>query len=145
MTVASSEPAPVVPGDSELRSLLETARTIAVVGLSSKPDRHSYRVASYLQGAGYRIIPVNPNEAEVLGERAHAELGEVRGPIDIVDVFRRPEHTPAVARQTLEVGARALWLQLGIVNEESGRIARAGGLMVVMGACLMVEHERLLG
>jgi predicted CoA-binding protein len=139
------EPRPVLPSDEELRSILGTARTIAVVGLSSKPWRPSHEVAAYLQGKGYRIIPVNPNETEVLGERAYPTLLDVDVPVEAVDVFRRAEHTPEVARQAVRVGARVLWLQDGIVNEEAFRIATEGGLDVVMGACMMRELERLEG
>jgi len=131
------------PGDEDLRAILRKARTIAVVGLSSKPDRHSYNVAEYLKEAGYRIIPVNPNETEVLGERAYPSLREVPERIDVVDVFRRAENTPEVARETVEVGATVLWLQLGIANEEARRIAEQAGLSVIMDACLMIEHDRL--
>ena len=103
----------------------------------------SYNVAAYLKEAGYRIIPVNPNVAEVLGDRAHPSLLEVPDAIDLVDVFRRAEHTPDVARQAVQIGAKVLWLQLGIVNEEARRIAEAAGLSVIMDACLMIEHDRL--
>ena len=131
------------PGDEELRIILQEARTIAVVGLSSRPERHSYNVADYLQQVGYRIVPVNPNEAEVLGERAYASLLEVPDPVDLVDVFRRAEFTPEVARQAVQVGAKVLWLQLGITSEEARRIAEEGGISVIMDACLMIEHDRL--
>jgi uncharacterized protein len=140
-----SDPRPVLPSDEELRSILGTARTIAVVGLSSKPSRPSHEVAAYLQGKGYRIVPVNPNETEVLGERAFASLLDVDVPVDAVDVFRRAEHTPEIARQAVRVGAKVLWLQEGIVNEEAYRIATEGGLEVVMGACMMRTRERLEG
>jgi len=136
---------PVLPSDDELRSILGAAHTIAVVGLSSKPMRPSHEVASYLQEKGYRIVPVNPNETEVLGERAFASLVDVDVPVDAVDVFRRAEHTPEVARQAVQIGAKVLWLQEGIVNEEAFRIATEGGLDVVMGACMMREHERVEG
>lgn len=131
------------PDDDALRAILDRMRTIAVVGLSSKTTRHSYNVADYLQQVGYRIIPVNPNETEVLGERAYPTLLEVPETIDLVDVFRRAEHTPEVARDAVKVGAKVLWLQLGIVNEEARRIAEEGGLSVIMDACLMLEHDRL--
>jgi hypothetical protein len=143
MTAQHAEGGPVSPDDRQLRALLEGSRTIAVVGLSSKPWRASHRVASYLQAAGYRIVPVNPKETEVLGEQAYPSLTDVREPVDVVDVFRRAENTPEIARQAVQVGARALWLQTGIVNEEAGRIAEEGGLSVIMGLCMMVEHERL--
>ena len=139
------EPAAYRPGDEELRSILGGARTIAVVGLSSKPWRPSNEVAAYLQEKGYRIIPVNPNEAEVLGERAYPSLLDVPERIDAVDVFRRAEETPPIAEQAVKVGAKVLWLQDGIVNEDARRIAEEGGLEVVMGTCMMREHSRLEG
>ena len=134
---------PYVPDDDRLRELFDQSRTIAVVGLSSKPWRHSYNVASYLQGVGYRVIPVNPKEQEVLGQRAYDSLTDIPEPVDIVDVFRRAELTPEVAREAVRIEAKALWLQLGIVNDEARRIAEDGGLMAVMGVCLMTEHDRL--
>lgn len=140
---AEPEPQPYRPEDPELRAILGDARTIAVVGLSSKPGRESLRVARYLQEAGYRIVPVNPREAEVLGERAYPSLLDVPDRIDVVNVFRRPQDTPEVARQAVRIGARMLWLQTDIVNEEARRIAEEGGLEVVMGVCLMSTHRRL--
>lgn len=131
------------PSDSELKALLVATRTIAVVGASSKPDRASYGVFARLKRAGYRVIPVNPFETEVHGERAYATLADVPERIDLVDVFRREEETPAVAEQGVQVGAKTLWLQLGIVNERAAEIARAGGLTVVMDACLAVVVGRL--
>ncbi len=133
-------------GERALRSLLGEARVIAVVGISSKPSRPSYGVASYLQEHGYRIVPVNPNETEVLGERAYASLLDIPREIhvDVADVFRRAEHTPEVARQAVAIGARVLWLQEGIVNEEAARIATEGGLEVIMGVCFRHMHERLM-
>jgi predicted CoA-binding protein len=130
--------------DRELRSILGDARTIAVVGLSSNPRRPSYEVASFLQDRGYRIVPVNPNETEVLGEPAYATLRDVPPEIriDVVDVFRRAELTPPVARDAVAVGAKLLWLQEGIVNEEAARIATEGGLDVVMGVC--IRHAPLM-
>jgi predicted CoA-binding protein len=132
------------PDDAKLRAILEETKTIAVVGLSANPWRDSYRVASYLQDRRYRIIPVNPKEDEVLGEKSYGSLSDVPDPIDMVDVFRRPEHTPDVAGQAVHVGAKSLWLQLDIVNDEARRIAEAGGLDVVMGLCIKVEHQRLM-
>ena len=130
----------------ELRSLLGEAHVVAVVGISSKPSRPSYEVASYLQEHGYRIVPVNPNETEVLGERAYPALLDIPRDIhvDVVDVFRRPEHTPEVARQAVAIGARVLWLQEGIVNEEAARIAGEGGLEVIMGVCIRHVREQLM-
>ena len=143
MAHAEADPAPYTPGDPTLRSILGDARTIAVVGLSSNPKRYSYEVASYLQEHGYRVIPVNPNEDEVLGERAYPSLLEVPEKIDAVDVFRRAEDTPEVAREAVQVGAKVLWLQNDIVNDEARRIAEEAGLDVVMGVCMMSAHRRL--
>ena len=143
MSARAEEEVPRAPGDRELRALLGGSRTIAVVGLSSKPWRDSYGVARYLQKAGYRIIPVNPKEHEVLEEPAYPSLLDVPEPVDLVDVFRRAEQTPEIARQAVQIGAKALWLQLGIISDEAARIAEAGGLSVIMGLCLMVEHDRL--
>jgi len=136
----------VTPQDRELKLLLGDAETIAVVGLSSKPDRPSYDVASYLQGRGYRIVPVNPTETEVLGERAYPSLREIPGDIriDVVDVFRRAERTPDIARDAVAIGAKVLWLQDGIVNEEAYRIASDAGLEVIMGVCIMRTRERVM-
>ena len=122
--------------------ILRGARTIAVVGLSSNPMRASHGVAEYLKAAGYRILPVNPNETEVLGEKAYARLEDVPEPVDIVDVFRRAEELPAVAESAIGIGAKILWMQLGIENAEAAERARAAGLVVVEDSCLMVEHKR---
>jgi predicted CoA-binding protein len=137
----------VVPEDRELRALLGRAHTIAVVGLSSKPDRPSLGVARYLQEHGYRIVPVNPRETEVLGERAYASLDDIPPDIqvDVVDVFRRPEETPEVARAAVAAGAKVLWLQADIVNEEAYRIAADAGLEVIMGVCIRSTKQRLDG
>jgi predicted CoA-binding protein len=131
------------PDDEELGSILNTAKTIAVVGLSSNPERYSFEVASYLKAKGYRVIPVNPHETEVLGETAYPSLEDVPEAIDVVDVFRRPEETPEIARQAVAVGAKVLWLQSGIVNDEARVIAEDGGVQVVMGVCIMTTHRRL--
>ena len=141
----TSREAERAPTDAELRSILGDARTIAVIGLSSKPDRPSHEVAAYLQEKGYRIVPVNPGETEVLGERAYPSLPDVPQDvrIDVVDVFRRVEHTPPIAEQAVARGARVLWLQDGIVSDEARRIAEEGGLTVVMGVCIKHTAERL--
>ena len=138
--------AELTPEERELRSLLGEAEVVAVVGISSKPWRPSHEVASYLQQHGYRIVPVNPNEEEVLGEHVYASLLDIPEEIhvDVVDVFRRPEHTPEVARDAVAIGARVLWLQEGIVSEEAARIASEGGLEVIMGVCIMKVRERLI-
>ena len=134
------------PEERELRSLLGEAKVVAVVGISSKPWRPSHEVASYLQQHGYRIVPVNPNEQEVLGEPVYASLLDIPKEIhiDVVDVFRRAEHTPEVARDAVAIGARVLWLQEGIVSEEAARVAADGGLEVIMGVCIMKVRERLM-
>ncbi len=134
---------PGMPSDQELRSILGEAKTIAVVGLSSKPHRDSHQVAEWLQEKGYRIIPVNPYETEVLGEKAYPTLLDVPEKIDVVDVFRRAEYTPEVAEQAVKIGAKVLWLQDGIVNEEAWNMAQAGGIDVVMGVCIRRTKRRL--
>ena len=130
-----------------IRRLLALSRTIAVVGCSADPGRDSHRVAAYLQRAGYRIIPVNPGQHEILGERCYPGLSSIPDElaIDIVDVFRRPEHVPPVAEQAIARGARALWLQLGVSNPPAERRAAEAGLQVVANRCLKVEHQLRLG
>ena len=134
-----------VPSDPELRSILGDARTIAVVGLSSNPLRPSYEIAEFLQAKGYRIVPVNPKETEVLGERAYPTLADIPEDIeiDVVDVFRRAEYTPEIAEAAVARGAKVLWLQEGIANEDARRIGEEGGLSVVMGVCMRQETKRL--
>jgi predicted CoA-binding protein len=133
--------------DEDLRQLLTDTKVIAVVGLSANPDRASNQVAWYLHHQGYRLFGVNPasKEPEVFGVPMVATLDQVPEPIDIVDVFRRPEHTPEVAREAVAVGAKALWLQLGIANPEARAIAEEAGLTYVEDRCLKVDHSRLLG
>jgi predicted CoA-binding protein len=137
----------VSPEDRELRALLGEVHTIAVVGLSSRPGRPSFEVATYLVDHGYRIVPVNPNETEVLGAPAYGSLLEIPRDlvIDVVDVFRRASETPEVARQAVAIGAKVLWLQEGIVSEEAAAIASAGGIEVIMGVCIKQVRERLMG
>ena len=122
--------------------MLEKSRTIAVVGLSSNRKRASYGVAQYLQSAGYRIIPVNPNEQEVLGEKAVARLEDIREPVDVVDVFRRSEYVPEIVESAIRIGAKAVWMQEGVVNEPAAERARSAGLLVMMNACMLKEHAR---
>jgi hypothetical protein len=124
--------------------ILATCKTIAVVGLSSNPLRPSYEVAAYMQRHGYRIIPVNPRETEVLGEKAYARLEEIPGPVDCVDVFRRAEECLAVAGSAVRIGARALWIQLDIHAPEAVALARSAGLLAVDNRCLYIEHRRYL-
>ena len=126
----------------EIAHLLENARTIAVVGLSSSKMRPSHGVAEYLQRAGYKIIPVNPNEVEVLGERAVARLEDIRGKVDIVDIFRRSEFVPEVVESAIAIGAGAVWMQEGVIHAAAAERARAAGLEVVMDQCILKEHAR---
>jgi uncharacterized protein len=128
-----------------IQRVLREARTVAIVGLSANPLRASHFVGFYLQRHGYRIIPVNPREAEILGERSFASLREVPAPVDIVDVFRAPEALPGIAREAVEIGAKCLWCQFNVINEEGARIAERAGLAVVMDRCLKVEHARYVG
>jgi uncharacterized protein len=145
--VSDGETSPYAPSDATLRSILSQARTIAVVGLSSKAHRDSHGVARYLQHRGYKVVPVNPNETEVLGETAYPSLLDVPTDvaIHIVDVFRKAEETPPVAEHAVSIGARVLWLQEGIVSDEARRIAEEGGLTVVMDLCIRTTRARLEG
>ena len=131
------------PSDGELKQILASASTIAVVGASSDLDRSSNGIMGRLLQLGYRVIPVNPNETEVLGQKAYPSLSSVPVPIDIVDVFRRPEYTPAIADEAVKVHAKTLWLQQGIRNEDAATRAEAGGLTVVMDACIGTVHAML--
>lgn len=124
------------------QEMLRLAKTIAVVGLSGSIFRPSHGVAEYLQEHGFRIIPVNPHEEEVLGEKAYARLEDIPEPVDVVDVFRRPEYTPDIVRSGIAIGAKGIWLQEGIVNEEAQRLAREAGLLFTQDHCIMVEHRR---
>ena len=126
-----------------IRELLKTARVIAVVGLSSRKNRPSFGVSEYMQRAGYRIIPINPNESSVLGERAYASLDDVPEKVDIVDIFRRSEFVPEIVEQAIRAGAGAVWMQEGVIHEEAAARAQAAGLTVVMDRCILKEHQRL--
>lgn len=128
---------------STIAELLTSARVIAVVGLSSKKHRPSYGVSEYMQRAGYRIIPVNPNEESVLGEKAYPSLEAVPERVDIVNIFRRSEFVPEIVEQAIRAGAKAIWMQEGVVHEEAAQRARQAGLMVVMDRCILKEHRRL--
>jgi uncharacterized protein len=128
-----------------IRQILHTARTIAVVGLSSNPLRPSHFVGFYLQRHGYRVIPVNPNEREALGEPAYASLSEIPFRVDVVDVFRAPRFVPPIAEEAVKIGAGALWLQFGVISAEGAQIAEDGGLHVVVDRCMKVEHARHMG
>ena len=131
------------PSDAELTALLTQATTIAMIGASSNPDKASYGIMQKLQSVGYTVIPINPRETDVLGERAYPSIADVPGHIDVVDVFRRAEDTPPIADEAVKAGAKALWLQTGIVSEEAAARAEAGGLMVVMNQCIGVTHALL--
>jgi uncharacterized protein len=131
------------PSPDELRKLLTEARTIAMVGASSSPDKPSHGIMRKLLGAGYRVIPVNPRETEVLEQKAYPSLRDIPEKVDIVDVFRRAEETPSIADDAVAIGAKAIWLQSGISNEDTARRAQAGGVLTVMDACIGVEHSLL--
>lgn len=127
-----------------IAELLRTSRTIAVVGLSDNPMRPSHGVSAYMQSHGYRIIPVNPQADEVLGEKAYASLLDVAEPIDIVDIFRRSEFVPEIVDQAIQLKARAVWMQEGVVHEQAAEKARKAGLLVVMDSCILKEHRARL-
>src|SRR5579862_3942674 len=124
--------------------LLRSSRTIAVVGLSSNPMRPSNGVSEYMKRAGYRIIPVNPNETEILGERCYARLEDIPESIDIVDVFRRPEFVPEIVESAIAIGAKTVWLQEDVIHEAAAERARSAGLNVVMERCILKDHRKML-
>jgi uncharacterized protein len=134
----------LLTADQDIRTLLTMSHTIAVVGLSNNPARASYRVSRYMQNEGYTIIPVNPGISEALGVTAFPDLKSVPGPIDIVNIFRRPEFVSEIVDAAIAINAKAVWMQLGIAHEEAARRASEAGLHVVMDRCIMVEHSRLL-
>jgi predicted CoA-binding protein len=134
-----------VTGADIIKNILEESKTVAVVGLSPREERDSHRVAKYLQRQGYRIIPVNPNAEEVLGERSYPDLSSVPEPIDIVDVFRRSEVVPDIVEEAIKVGVKTVWMQMGVIHEEAAARAREAGLQVVMDRCMMIEHRRYFG
>ncbi len=129
----------------QLRRILTQNRTLAVVGLSGQWYRPSFFAAKYMQEHGYRIIPVNPNYDQILGETCYPDLPSIPEPVDLVDIFQKPETTPNYARQAIEVGAAVVWLQLGIENEEADRISREAGLEFVQNHCVKIEHARIFG
>lgn len=133
-----------MPETASIQELLRTARVIAVVGLSGKRRRPSHGVSQYMQRAGYRIIPVNPNETEVLGEASCPNLEAVAERIDIVNIFRRSEFVPEIVEQAIRVGATAVWMQEGVIHEDAAARARDAGLTVIMDRCILKEHRRLL-
>lgn len=126
----------------EISTILARYHTLAVVGLSSKPSRPSHGVAAYMKSRGYRVIPVNPNESAVLGERAYASLGDVPGPVEVVVVFRKSEHVPEVVENAIEAGAKVVWLQEGVVHEAAARRAREYGLQVIQDRCILKEYAK---
>jgi uncharacterized protein len=128
---------------NQLSEILHNAHTIAVVGLSGKRYRPSYGVAEYMKKAGYHIIPVNPQEREVLGETAYPDLDSVPGPVDIVDIFRRSEFVPEIVEAAIRKGARVIWMQEGVVHEEAAKRAESAGLTVIMDRCILKDHRRL--
>ena len=131
------------PTNDEIRALLTNAKTIAMIGASSNPEKASHGIMKKLQRVGYRVIPVNPREKDVLGEKAYGSLVDIPDRVDIVDVFRRAEDTPPIADEAVKIGAKALWLQTGISNDDAAVRAAAGGLMVVMDACIGATHALL--
>jgi uncharacterized protein len=128
-----------------IQRVIHSAKTVAVVGLSRNPLRASYFVGYYLRRHGYRVIPVNPREDEILGEKSFGALADVPVPVDIVNVFRAPDAVPAIAKEALAIGAKALWCQFTVINEEAARIAEAGSLTLIMDRCIKVEHARYVG
>lgn len=134
-----------LPLSSAVRRILRESRTIAVVGLSPNPERPSHQVARYLQEAGYRIIPVNPGQSEILGEPCYPDLRSVPVKIDVVDIFRRSEEVEPIVREAIAIGAKMIWMQQGIVNEAAARLTEEAGLIVIMDRCLKVELEQLRG
>ncbi len=127
------------PGDP-VTEILRQAKVIAVVGLSSRRHRPSFGVAQYLQQSGYKIIPVNPNESEVLGVKCYSRLEDVPKPVDIVDIFRRSEFVPAIVESAIAIGAKAVWMQEGVMHDDAAERARQAGMVVVMDACILKEH-----
>jgi predicted CoA-binding protein len=128
-----------------IQRVIHNAKTIAIVGLSKNPLRASYFVGYYLRRHGYRVVPVNPRESEILGEPSFKTLADVPVPVDIVNVFRAPDALPGIAQEAVAIHAKALWCQFTVINEEGGRIAETGGLSVVMDRCIKVEHARYVG
>ena len=141
MTASAERNPSSATGDS-IAEILKSSKTIAVVGLSNRKFRPSYGVAEYLKSAGYRIIPVNPNESEILGEKCYARLEDIPGKVDIVDIFRRSEFVPEIVDSAIRIGARAIWMQEGVVNPEAAEKARQAGLFVAMDLCILKEHAR---
>jgi hypothetical protein len=142
--MSSKEAAPLNAGPEEIAAILKNYKTIAVVGLSTDPSRPSYQVAEYLKNHGYRIIPVNPGCLEVLGEKCYPSLKDIPVPVEVVDIFRKVAAIPAIVAEAIDVGAKAVWMQLGLVEPASAQIARQAGLRVVMDRCMKIEHAQRL-
>ena len=130
---------------SDIDKILESCKTVAVVGLSPRPERDSNGVAAYIQEKGYRIIPVNPSASEILGEKCYPDLASIPGPVDVVDIFRRSEEVPSIVADAIKIGARAIWMQKGVISEEGASAARAASLMVVMNECIECEVRGRVG
>jgi len=143
--MSAKRPGEIVDDIAGLRRLLAQHRTIAVVGLSQHWYRPSYFAAKYMLDHGYTVIPVNPGYAEVLGQKAYPSLDAIPGPVDVVDVFRKPPELPGIAKEAVAKGAKVLWMQLGLRNDEAARLATGAGLDVVMDRCVKIEHARILG
>jgi predicted CoA-binding protein len=137
-----SEPAAVSP--EEIKAILKNYHVVAVVGLSPKPERASHQVAQYLKDHGYRIVPVNPGQKEILGERCYRSLSDIPFPIEVVDIFRNVEAIPAIVDEAIAIGAKVVWMQLGLAEPASARKARGAGLQVVMDRCLKIDHGQLM-
>ena len=136
--------AKIITKDQDIKQLLKTAKTIAVVGLSPDPERPSYEVASYLQSKGYKIMPVRPGIEKILGEKAYASLTEIPEPVDIVDIFRKTEFIPEVVDEAIRIKTKAVWMQLGLSHSEAAQKAVSAGLSAIENRCILIEHKRLL-
>lgn len=132
------------PPDNEIKDILETNKTVAIVGLSNKPERDSYKVAEYLKGRGYKIIPVNPGLPEILGEKSYPDLVSIPDKVDVVDIFRNVEAIPGIVDEAVKIKAKVVWMQLGLSHNESAQKALDAGLKVVQARCMKIEHTRLL-
>ena len=131
--------------DAQMKRILQTARTIASVGVSSNPAKPSYGVVAYLKSQGYHIIPINPGGGEILGEKTYIDLASIPEPVDVVQLFRPSEEVMPFVQQAIQIGAKVVWMQEGIINEDAAQIARAAGLEVVMDQCMRANHRRLIG
>jgi len=132
------------PADEEIKEILKKNKVVAVVGLSPKPERDSHKVAKYLQDHGYRIVPVRPKAKEILGEQAYASLKDIPFPVEVVDIFRKVDAIPGIVDEAIDIGAKVVWMQLGLAENQSAQKAREAGLQVVMNKCLKIEHNRYL-